>query len=311
MGHLGPLRGPWGFSALRAAGRALMSGPLTFQTPTALEYFATLVADDASLSLVEAGVSIAQDEFPQLDTQAVLAEIDALAAKLRRRFPADAVPVQRLRWLNRFFFHELGFAGNVNDYYDPHNSYLHLVLETRRGIPITLAVLYMELATQIGLTARGVSFPGHFLVKLRMATGQQQGEVVIDPFTGQSLSREELDELLAPYKRSRELQGEFDVPMGLFLQAAMPREIVARMLRNLKEIHRSAGNWARLLPVMQRLVVLLPQVWEERRDRGLLYAELGQNDAAARDLRTYLDETGADAPDRAMIASRLAGLAHP
>ncbi len=99
--------------------------------------------------------------------------------------------------------------------------------------------------------------------------------------------------------------------MGLFLQAATPREIVARMLRNLKEIRRSAGNWARMLPVMQRLVVLLPQVWEERRDRGLLYAELGQNDAAARDLRTYLDETGADAPDRAMIASRLAGLAHP
>jgi regulator of sirC expression with transglutaminase-like and TPR domain len=109
-----------------------------------------------------------------------------------------------------------------------------------------------------------------------MATGQQQGEVVIDPFTGQSLSREELDELLAPYKRSRGLQGEFDVPMGLFLQAATPREIVARMLRNLKEIHRSAGNWARLLPGHAALVVLLPKVWEERRDRGLLYAELGR-----------------------------------
>jgi regulator of sirC expression with transglutaminase-like and TPR domain len=268
------------------------------------------VADDASLSLVEAAASIAQDEFPRLDTQAVLAEIDALALKLKTRFPADAVPVQRLRWLNRFFFQELGFAGNVNDYYDPHNSFLHRVLETRRGIPITLAILYMELATQIGLRARGVSFPGHFLVKLRMHTGQQHGEVVIDPFSGQSLSREELDELLAPYKRSRGLQGDFDVPMGLFLQSAVPREVVARMLRNLKEIHRNVQAWPRLLPVMQRLVVLLPQAWEERRDRGLLYAELGLFDAAARDLRTYLDQVD-DAPDREMVAQRLAALPHP
>ena len=287
-----------------------MAGPMTFETPTALEYFATLVADDASLSLVEAAAAVAHDEFPQLDTQAVLAEIDALAVRLKRRFPADAVPVQRLRWLNRFFFQELGFAGNVNDYYDPHNSYLHQVLATRRGIPITLAILYMELATQIGLTARGVSFPGHFLVKLRMNTGREHGEVVIDPFTGQSLSREELDELLAPYKRSRGLQGDFDVPMGLFLQAATPREIVARMLRNLKEIHRSALNWASLLPVMQRLVVLLPQAWEERRDRGLVYAELGRADEAALDLRAYLEQVS-DAPDRAMVAQRLAALPHP
>jgi len=287
-----------------------MSGPMSFATPTALEYFGTLVADDDSLSLVETAVSIAQDEFPRLDTQAVLAEIDALAARLKRRFPSDAVPVQRLRWLNRFFFQELGFAGNVNNYYDPDNSFLHRVIETRRGIPITLAILYMELATQIGLRARGVSFPGHFLVKLRMNTGQQHGEVVIDPFSGQSLSREELDELLAPYKRSRGLQGDFDVPMGLFLQAAAPREIVARMLRNLKEIHRGAKDWPRLLPVMQRLVVLLPQAWEEQRDRGMLYAELGLFDAASADLRTYLAQAG-DAPDREMVSQRLAALPHP
>ena len=284
-----------------------MSGPLTFETPTALEYFATLVVDDASLPLVEAAAAIAQDDFPQLDTQSVLAEIDGLAAKLRQRFPADAVPVQRLRWLNRFFFQELGFAGNVNHYYDPHNSYLHRVLATRRGIPITLALLYIELATQIGLTARGVSFPGHFLVKLRMHTGKQQGEVVIDPFTGHSLSREELDELLAPYKRNRGLHGDFDVPLGLFLQAATAREVLARMLRNLKEIHRGAQDWARALPVMQRLVVLLPQAWDERRDRGMAHAELGQDEAAARDLAAYL-EHAIDAPDRALVAERLASL---
>jgi regulator of sirC expression with transglutaminase-like and TPR domain len=284
-----------------------MPGPLIFEPPTALEYFASLVADDASLSLVEAAVSIAQDDFPQLDTQAVLAEIDALAVRLRQRFPADAVPVQRLRWLNRFFFQELGFAGNANHYYDPDNSYLHRVLSTRRGIPITLAILYIELATQIGLTARGVSFPGHFLVKLRMATGQQQGEVLIDPFTGHSLSRDELDELLAPYKHHRGLMGEFDMPLGLFLQAATSREVVARMLRNLKEIHRAAQDWRRLLQVQERLVVLLPRAWEERRDRGLAYADLGMAPAAARDLSDYLQNAG-DAPDRAAVIERLAAL---
>ena len=284
-----------------------MPGPLQFATPTALEYFGTLVADDASLPLVEAAISIAQDDFPQLDTLAVAAEIDALAVRLKRRFPDDAMPLQRLRWLNRFFFQELGFAGNVNHYHDPNNSYLHQVLSSRRGIPITLAVLYIELATQIGLTARGVSFPGHFLVKLRMHTGQQMGEVMVDPFTGQSLSREELDELLAPYKRNRGLLGEFDAPLGLFLQSASPRDVLARMLRNLKEIHRGSGDSTRLLQVLGRLVVLLPQAWDERRDRGLLLADLGMAAAAACDLSAYL-ANAADAPDHAAIAARLVAL---
>src|SRR5450631_1950903 len=109
-----------------------LPGSLHFQAPTTLEYFAALVADDASLPLIEAAASIAQDEYPQLDTQGVLAEIDGLAQRLRQRIPPDAVPVQRLRWLNRFFFQELGFGGNANDYYDPGNSYLHAVLDTRR-----------------------------------------------------------------------------------------------------------------------------------------------------------------------------------
>jgi regulator of sirC expression with transglutaminase-like and TPR domain len=283
-----------------------MAAPPLFEPPTALEYFATLVAEDASLSLTEAAVAIAQDDFPSLDTQSVLSEIDALAAKLRRRIPADAVPVQRLRWLNRFFFQDLGFAGNVNNYYDPRNSYLHTVLSTRRGIPITLAVLYIELATQIGLTARGVSFPGHFLIKLRMP----EGEVVVDPFTGHSLSREQLDELLVPYKRNRGLLGDFDAPLGLFLQAAPARDVLARMLRNLKEIHRAAEDWTRLLSVMDRLVVLLPQAWEERRDRGLARAELGLDESAASDLATYLANAHG-AEDHAAISERLAGMGGP
>lgn len=280
-----------------------MPDRLQFQPLSPLAYFALLVADDEQFSLLEAAISLGQDDNPTLDTQAVLHQIDALARRLKVRVPGDAGPRQRLRQLNQFFFQELGFAGNVNNYYDPANSLIATVLETRRGIPISLALLYIELATQIGLTARGVSFPGHFLVKLKLS----EGEVVIDPFTGQSLSRERLDELLAPYRASRGLVGDLDVPLGLFLQAAMPREVLSRMLRNLKEIHRSAADWPRLLAVLNRLVVLLPDVWEERRDRGLVQAELGAVDAALIDLGAYLTHCPG-APDRDVIGQRLLSL---
>ena len=283
-----------------------MPSRMQFSAPTPLEYFASLVAEDESLSLVEAAVAIAQDDDPQLDTQAVLSKIDSLAERLKRRVPADAGPRQRLRSLNHFFFQELGFAGNVNNYYDPGNSLLSTVLETRRGIPITLAVLYIELATQIGLTARGVSFPGHFLVKLKLS----EGEMVIDPFSGHSLSREQLDELLTPYRRSQGLTGDFEVPLGLFLQAAPARDVLARMLRNLKEIHRAAADWPRQLAVLNRLVILLPQAWEERRDRGLVQAELGALEAAALDLAEYLSHSP-QAIDRVAIGERLLALRDP
>ncbi len=280
-----------------------MGGGLRFDVPTPLEYFASLVAEDRGFSLLEAAIAVGQDERPGLDPQGVLMEIDALSERLRQRIPSDAAPLQRLRYLNRYFFQELGFAGNVNDYYDARNSYLHEVLATRRGIPITLALLYAEFAAQAGLEARGVSFPGHFLVKLRMP----RGEVVIDPFTGHSLSRDELEDRLGPYRRQRGLVGDFEAPLGLFLQAAPPRDVLARLLRNLKEIHRTAEDYARLLAVQQRLVVLLPQAWDERRDRGLALAELGATEAAAADLAIYLDHCG-DATDAPALRLRLVEL---
>jgi regulator of sirC expression with transglutaminase-like and TPR domain len=275
----------------------------TYSLPTPLEYFASLVADDEHFALTEAAVAIAQDEEPRLDVQSVLSQIDVLAQRLRQRLPADAGAVQKLRLLNGYFYRELGFSGNVNDYYAPRNSYLHEVLRTRQGIPISLAVIYLEIAQQVGLAARGVSFPGHFLIKLKMP----QGEVVLDPFTGKSLSREQLDERLVPYKRRQGLQGEFDIPLGLFLQAAAPREVIARMLRNLKELHRSQEDWSRLVPVQQRLVVLLPADATERRDLGLARAEMGDAAGAATDLEAYLRQSPS-ADDRDEIAGRVAEL---
>jgi regulator of sirC expression with transglutaminase-like and TPR domain len=282
-----------------------MPAPLHFETPTALEYFASLVADDASLSVLEAALAVAQDEQPGLDTQAVLAEIDALAARLRRRLPADAAPLQRLRLLNHYFFDELGFAGNVNDYYDRRNSYLPDVLRSRRGIPITLALLYVELATQVGLGAFGVSFPGHFLVVVHVQSAGHAREVVIDPFDGRSLSREDLEERLLPYRRARGAVAGDDLPLGLFLQRAEPRAVIARLLRNLKEIHRGAGDWARLVAVLDRLVILLPAAWDERRDRGLAWARLGRADLAAADISSYLEHVPL-AADATSLRRRLA-----
>jgi regulator of sirC expression with transglutaminase-like and TPR domain len=277
-----------------------MTAKLHFEPPTALEYFAALVADDRSLSTLEAAIAVALDDDPGLDMQAVLAEIDALGATLRRRLPEDAGALQRLRALNRYFFHELGFAGNVNDYYDPENSHIPSVLSRRRGIPITLAILYVELATHAGLPAVGVAFPGHFLVKLHVP----QGEVVIDPFNGRSLSRGELDERLQPFRRRQGLLGDDEVPLGLFLQAASPREVIARLLRNLKEVFRASGELQRLLPVQERLVILLPEDGGERRDRGLLHAELGRTDLACADIEAYLAEHDR-ASDAASLRQRL------
>jgi regulator of sirC expression with transglutaminase-like and TPR domain len=272
-----------------------MSSSLRLHAPSALEYFAALVAEDQGLNLLEAAASIALDDEPGLDVQAVLAEVDTLAERLRRRLPEDAAPSHRLRALNRYFHQELGFAGNVNNYYERGNSYVHRVLATRRGIPIALAVIYMEIAGQIGLQARGISFPGHFLIKLHLP----QGEVVLDPFTGQSLSRESLEEALVPYRDADGVP-----PLEHFLQSATPRQVLARMLRNLKEVHRAGEDWPRLLAVQQRLLLLLPDDAQELRERSRVLEALGHWSGAAADLEHYLALVPA-ASDRGAVLALL------
>jgi len=276
---------------------------LTFTVPTPLDYFGALVQSDAQFHLLEAAVSLGQDEYPRLDVQQVLAEADQLLARLRQRLPADAPAMHRLRMVNHFFFHDLHFAGNLNHYYDPDNSYLHKVLDRRRGIPVSLAVLWLELAQGVGLSAHGVGFPGHFMVKVNLPHAQ----VVIDPFSGQSLSREELLMRLEAWRGSHGLAVDDELPLGHYLQAMPAREIIARMLRNLKEIHRSQRDWRRLVAVEDRLLVLLPQAWDEYRDRGLAQAELGLLGPAVRDLEIYLDRA-AVGDDAGRIAERVAEL---
>jgi regulator of sirC expression with transglutaminase-like and TPR domain len=274
---------------------------------SSLEYFASLVQSDAHFPLLESALCLAQDEYPDLCVQQLLDDVDQLQARLKRRLPADASALQKLRLLNQFFFRDLGFGGNLNNYYDPDNSYLNVVLKTRRGIPISLAVLWLELADNLGLNARGVAFPGHFMVKVNLPKGQ----VVIDPFTGQSLSREELSERLEPFRQRRVMDrdgdGDYDTPIGLYLQSTTPRDIISRMLHNLKEIHRTQEDWPRLIAVVDRLIVLHPDAWAEYRDRGLAWAVQGHAARAVPDLEQYLANTET-APDIDGVARRLAQL---
>jgi regulator of sirC expression with transglutaminase-like and TPR domain len=275
---------------------------MDWTVPTPLDYFASLVAEDSGFALTESVAAIGQCETPELDVQGVLDEIDTLAHRLRPRLAHDASALHKLRQLHHYFYEELGFAGNVNDYYSPANSLLHEVLRTRRGIPISLAVLYLELAGHIGLKAHGVSFPGHFLIKLELP----RGEVVIDPMSGHSLSRDALEERIETYLRGDARSRA--ATLARFLRPATAREIVARMLRNLEAIHREAEDWPRLLAVLQRMVVLLPDECEWRRDRGITLEHLGDGQAAIADLAHYLSQAGPQASDRTSIGLRLARL---
>ncbi|OIQ71727.1 hypothetical protein GALL_466510 [mine drainage metagenome] len=208
-----------------------------------------------------------------------------------------------MRTLNQFVYRDLNFGGNFNHYDDPDNSYVHVVLSTRRAIPVSMAVIWLELAQGIGLKACGVPFPGYFMVKVNVSEGQ----IVMDPLTGQSLSREELAERLEPYRGFDRWVDEDAVLLGPYLQAASPRDIIARMLHNLKQIHADQKDWTRQIAVLDRLIVLLPQDWHEYRDRGLAQAQAGHIGHALQDLQTYLNHAGV-VVDRADIVARVAEL---
>ena len=262
------------------------------------DYFVSLVQDDAHIPLFEAALFIAQDDENPLDLSACLTDIDKFAIRLKRRLHSDIAPIPKLRLLNNFFYQELGFSGNFNDYYNPDNSYLHKVLSTRRGIPISLAIIYMELAQQIGLDVKGISFPGHFLMKLSIKTG----DIILDPFNGASLSREEIEERLEPYFING--RNPEDPPLASYLANATERSILARMLRNLKAVYSEQPHWKEFLNVQQKLVILLPGEIEERRDRGLAYANLDCPNAALQDIEAYLAQCP-QATDAEILRMRL------
>jgi regulator of sirC expression with transglutaminase-like and TPR domain len=278
-----------------------MNFQLTEVTP--LSYFKSLVETDADFHLLEAAASIAQDEEPMLDIQEVLDSCDALLVRLNRRLKGVSEPLKKLSTLNQFFYSELGFSGNANNFYAPENSYLNEVLRTRKGIPISLAVIWLELAQALDLQAEGVCFPGHFLVKVTVP----EGLIVMDPLTGESMGLENLSERLSLFRSHLGAAEDMEPPLGLFLQPATPRDIVTRMLRNLQEIFKSQEDWQRLIPVLDRLVVLQVDSPSDRRDRGMALIQAGQPEKARLDLQHYLNEVP-HAADASAISRQLDSL---
>ncbi len=236
----------------------------------------------AQLKLAEAALVIANDEYPQLDIAAYVARLDEFASTFRRRLRADITPGEKLALLSRYLFDELGFTGNSDDYYDPRNSYLNVVIERRQGIPITLSVLLIEVGQRLDLPLAGVSFPGHFLVKCTL----RDGAVILDAYAkGASLGIKDLQ------KRLRVLSGGMDVaPEAVMrlLTVAPPADIIARMLRNLKAIHTERGNHLKALTAANRVLDLCPHAADDYRDRARLHEDLECFRAALADFEAYL-----------------------
>jgi len=269
-----------------------------------LEPFAQAVkGEDARIDLAHACLMIAEDAYPTLDTGRYLGEIERLALRLRARMPQTSDAEERIVALNEFLFEDLGYRGNTDDYYDPRNSYLNEVIERKTGIPITLSVLYMEIGRRVGLPLEGVSFPGHFLVRAQM----RGGVIVLDPFAG-GLPQSEAD-LRSRLKRVLPEGVAEDVPVAelpleQFLEPASKRQILARLLRNLKAIYREVDKPERLLEVLNRMLLVAPEAAAEVRDRGYVYQRLECWQPALKDLTEYL-EREPDAPDHDDVRARM------
>lgn len=229
------------------------------------------ICEEKPASLVEAALDLAADEYPNLRLDRYLQQIQTMGADFVRTLGpisprgADCLPI--LTALNRFFFEDLGFAGVTGEYYDPQNSYINCVLDRRVGIPISLSILYQEIADHAGLRLSGVNMPGHFLLAYQPSHGPR---VYIDVFNGG---------LILPWPEC--LARLF----GFFSEGTSPHErdfppmppaaILVRMLRNLKGIY-SRGDLPRCLRTQERIVQLAPFDPAEQRDLGILYCETGQ-----------------------------------
>jgi regulator of sirC expression with transglutaminase-like and TPR domain len=249
-------------------------------------------------SLAAGALWIAAEARPGLDVPLWLERIDALGHGAADRVTGDMDVDRAAAAVARFLFDEQGFRGNAEDYYDPRNSFLNDVLDRRLGIPITLSVLYIAVAARAGLEAAGVGLPGHFVVR-----AERRGRSrLLDPFHGGELLDHAGCETLAA--RVRPGTGPLD---PRWLAPVTTRQIFVRMLSNLKAIYSALGDWARALAAVDRIMLLVPDTLEELRDRGTLYAHLGQRAAAVRDWEGYL-QGAPEAPDASVVRDRIRAL---
>jgi regulator of sirC expression with transglutaminase-like and TPR domain len=252
------------------------------------------------IDLGRAALTIALTDYPTLDIAACLAEIDRLAVAVARRCGAEGDVYRTLAALNHVLFTEQGFRGNRDNYFDAKNSFLNEVLERKTGIPISLSVLYMEVGQRVGLVLAGVSFPGHFLVKCTAVSD----DIVIDPYSGGEVrSRSDLDRMLREMSSGK---------LGFspeFLKPASKKQILKRMLANLKAIYLRNNDLIKTLAVLDRLIILDPAAAGEVRDRGLLHLRLECFSQAREDFQTYL-RLAPSASDAVAIRAQIVQLAN-
>ena len=264
-----------------------------------LSRFARLVRRrESAINLAEAALLIAQDAYPSLDIDAYLRQLDELAEPLRPRWREYAPLPQLVAALNGHLFGEIGFRGNREAYYDPRNSYLNEVLDRKLGIPITLSLVYMEVAGRLGLAVSGIGLPGHFIVE----TKRDGTSLLLDPFNG--------GEVLTPEDCERLVQEAYggSVPFSEDqLAPVRKRQILTRMLNNLKRSYLSTDDPAASRPVVEKMVCLNPESAVDRRDRGLVAYRLNNFAQARQDLRYYL-ERRPDAADREAVRASLSAV---
>jgi regulator of sirC expression with transglutaminase-like and TPR domain len=254
---------------------------------------------EEKIELSRAALTIALTDYPDLDIADYLARIDLLATEVTGRLGPEADIYRSIAALNYVLFRQFGFHGNRDDYFNPKNSFLNEVIERKTGIPITLSVLYMEVAQRVGLRLDGVGFPGHFLVKC-VGGGE---EIVIDPFnSGEILSREDIDKMLFG------LYGGKVVYQSDFLASSTKKDILKRMLANLKAIYINGNDLVKSLAVLDRLVILDPNSAVDIRDRGMVYLRLEYYAQARDDFEHYL-RLRPDADDAILVREQLVRLA--
>ena len=254
--------------------------------------------DGDTMPLFATALLIARDEYPQLDPDLYDTLLQSHAEHLRGEIESvDAWPL-KMQAINRHLFEELGYAGNHDEYYDPRNSYLNEVFERRLGNPVSLAMVQMEVARRLGVPLDGVSFPGHFLVRLPI----DDGVLVMDPFNrGRPLDEDELRQRARPH-----LGGEMPDDEALYqiLNPASHRAILMRMLRNLHGVYSERDDWERAVRCADRVLKLSPDNADALRDRGLGYFRIGHRQGARHDLARYL-QLNPDAADAGPLRERL------
>lgn len=235
---------------------------------------------DEEIPLFQAGLGISLIEYSDLRPEDELQKLESLVEAVRGRINSQHTPDEKFQILTHYYFKDLDFRGNDKSYYDPNNSFLNEVLERAVGIPITISVIFIEIAKRLGLNAYGINFPGHFLIGYQSS----QGTIYLDPFNrGTQCDRHELQNILDQlYQDNTTFQESFLAP-------ATSRNILVRMLYNLQAIYSDQHNYGSLLEVLNCLCVLLPESGQEFRNRGLLHMHLENYHLALKDFVRYTE----------------------